>query len=70
MIMYSYLPILMVSDKTRFFLARIYTIYFDSGDVMLLANFGISTILSSAVMAAAWFYKSKPKYQKLVNKEK
>lgn len=40
-----------------FFLARIYTIYFDSADIMLLANFTISTFLSSLVFAAAWYYK-------------
>uniref|UniRef100_A0AAG5D735 Solute carrier family 66 member 3 n=1 Tax=Anopheles atroparvus TaxID=41427 RepID=A0AAG5D735_ANOAO len=39
---------------------RIYTILLDSGDKMLLANFGISTILSSSVLLAAWYYK-KPK---------
>lgn len=39
---------------------RIYTIMLDSGDKMLLANFGISTFLSSAVLLAAWYYK-KPK---------
>ncbi|XP_035793002.1 solute carrier family 66 member 3-like [Anopheles albimanus] len=39
---------------------RIYTIMLDSGDRMLLANFGVSTILSSSVLLAAWYYK-KPK---------
>ncbi|XP_058066651.1 solute carrier family 66 member 3 [Anopheles bellator] len=39
---------------------RIYTIMLDSGDKMLLSNFGISTFLSSAVLLAAWYYK-KPK---------
>nr|XP_049463300.1 solute carrier family 66 member 3 [Anopheles coluzzii] len=39
---------------------RIYTIMLDSGDKMLLANFGISTVLSSSVLLAAWYYK-KPK---------
>lgn len=32
----------------------------DSGDVMLLANFLVSTALSSLVLLAAWYYK-KPK---------
>lgn len=41
---------------------RIYTILLDSGDKMLLANFGISTILSSSVLLAAWYYK-KPKQE-------
>ncbi|XP_055531519.1 solute carrier family 66 member 3 [Wyeomyia smithii] len=41
---------------------RIYTILLDSGDRMLLANFGISTILSSSVLLAAWYYK-KPKQE-------
>ncbi|XP_055629665.1 solute carrier family 66 member 3 [Toxorhynchites rutilus septentrionalis] len=41
---------------------RIYTILLDSADKMLLANFGISTILSSSVFLAAWYYK-KPKQE-------
>lgn len=41
---------------------RIYTILLDSGDKMLLANFGISTVLSSSVFLAAWYYK-KPKQE-------
>ncbi|XP_055611372.1 solute carrier family 66 member 3 [Uranotaenia lowii] len=39
---------------------RIYTIMLDSADKMLLANFSISTLLSSSIFAAAWYYK-KPK---------
>jgi hypothetical protein len=39
---------------------RIYTIMLDSFDKMLLANFTVSTVLSSAVWFAAYFYK-KPK---------
>lgn len=41
---------------------RIYTILLDSADKMLLANFGISTILSASVLLAAWYYK-KPKQE-------
>ncbi|XP_065076022.1 solute carrier family 66 member 3-like [Ochlerotatus camptorhynchus] len=41
---------------------RIYTILLDSADKMLLANFGISTILSTSVLLAAWYYK-KPKQE-------
>ncbi|XP_058459487.1 solute carrier family 66 member 3 [Malaya genurostris] len=41
---------------------RIYTILLDSGDKMLLTNFGISTFLSSSVLLAAWYYK-KPKQE-------
>lgn len=41
---------------------RIYTILLDSGDKMLLANFGISTVLSTSVFLAAWYYK-KPKQE-------
>uniref|UniRef100_U5EXY8 Solute carrier family 66 member 3 n=1 Tax=Corethrella appendiculata TaxID=1370023 RepID=U5EXY8_9DIPT len=41
-------------------LTRIYTILIDSGDKVLLSNFAISTVLSSLVLFAAWFYK-KPK---------
>uniref|UniRef100_A0A336M2G6 CSON010806 protein n=1 Tax=Culicoides sonorensis TaxID=179676 RepID=A0A336M2G6_CULSO len=39
---------------------RIYTVMLDSGDVMLLTNFFVSTALSSMVLIAAWYYK-KPK---------
>lgn len=39
---------------------RIYTIFLDSADVMLLTNFIVSTVLSSAVYAAVLYYK-KPK---------
>ncbi|KAG5677825.1 hypothetical protein PVAND_007549 [Polypedilum vanderplanki] len=39
---------------------RIYTILLDSADIMLLANFIISTALSSAVLTAVIYYK-KPK---------
>lgn len=41
---------------------RIYTILLDSADRMLLANFGISTVLSTSVFLAAWYYK-KPKQE-------
>lgn len=43
-----------------FLLARIYTIYIDSADTMLLTNFIVSTFLSSMVYAAVLYYK-KPK---------
>lgn len=46
--------------KKNIFLARIYTIYIDSADVMLLTNFIVSTALSSAVLGAVMYYK-KPK---------
>lgn len=39
---------------------RIYTVSLDSADKMLLANFGISAILSGLVLTAAVWYK-KPK---------
>lgn len=38
-------------------LTRIYTIMLDSFDKMLLANFIISTLLSSAVYGVAFYYK-------------
>jgi len=41
-------------------LTRIYTIFIDSADIMLLTNFIVSTGLSSAVLAAVMYYK-KPK---------
>jgi len=40
-------------------LTRIYTVYFQSGDWILLSNFLISTFLSSSVFAAACVYKTK-----------
>ena len=43
--------------KSFIFVARIYTIMLDSGDVMLLTNFIVSTGLSSAVYAAVLYYK-------------
>lgn len=43
-------------------LTRVYTIYMDSADVTLLANFSISVLLSSSVMAAALYYRH-PKIQ-------
>lgn len=48
--------------RIRLFSARIYTVSVESGDSMLLANFTISFALSSAVLAAAYYYKhDKPK---------
>jgi hypothetical protein len=44
-------------------LTRIYTIFIDSADVMLLTNFIVSTLLSSAVWAAVLYYK-KPEQPK------
>lgn len=38
-------------------LARIYTIFLDSADVLLLLNFIISTVLSTAVYIAVLYYK-------------
>ncbi|KAH8302022.1 hypothetical protein KR044_001899 [Drosophila immigrans] len=42
-------------------MTRIYTVYVQSHDVMLLSNFLISTFLSSAVFLAACVYKKKTK---------
>ncbi|CAD7003896.1 PQ-loop repeat-containing protein 3 isoform X2 [Ceratitis capitata] len=42
-------------------MTRIYTVYVQSNDLMLLSNFLISTFLSSSVFAAACFYKKKVK---------
>ncbi|GLH14552.1 uncharacterized protein GBIM_18927, partial [Gryllus bimaculatus] len=38
-------------------MTRIYTIYMDSADVTLLANFTISTFLSTSIMLAAIYFK-------------
>ncbi|KAH8368862.1 PQ-loop repeat-containing protein 3 [Drosophila serrata] len=40
-------------------MTRIYTVFFQSHDWMLLSNFLISTFLSASVFAAACFYKKK-----------
>ncbi|XP_017135387.1 solute carrier family 66 member 3 [Drosophila miranda] len=42
-------------------MTRIYTVYVQSHDWMLLSNFLISTFLSASVFAAACFYKKKVK---------
>uniref|UniRef100_A0A1B0FDQ5 Solute carrier family 66 member 3 n=1 Tax=Glossina morsitans morsitans TaxID=37546 RepID=A0A1B0FDQ5_GLOMM len=42
-------------------MTRIYTVYVQSHDWMLLSNFIISTFLSSSVFTAAWVFKKKPK---------
>ncbi|XP_039964727.1 solute carrier family 66 member 3 [Bactrocera neohumeralis] len=42
-------------------LTRIYTVYVQSSDMMLLINFFISTFLSSSVFVAACIYKEKTK---------
>lgn len=39
-------------------LARIFTVFVDSGDVTLLLNFLISTLLSSSVLGTALYYQS------------
>lgn len=38
-------------------LSRIFTVYVDSGDLKLMANFFISTVLSIAVLVTALYYK-------------
>uniref|UniRef100_A0A2A4JKU5 Solute carrier family 66 member 3 n=1 Tax=Heliothis virescens TaxID=7102 RepID=A0A2A4JKU5_HELVI len=38
-------------------LARIYTVYIDSADFKLMVNFSISTLLSTAVLGTAMYYK-------------
>lgn len=52
-----------VFENNNFLAARIYTIFIDSADVMLLTNFIVSTLLSSAVWAAVLYYK-KPEQPK------
>ncbi|KAH8349554.1 hypothetical protein KR084_001427 [Drosophila pseudotakahashii] len=42
-------------------MTRIYTVFFQSHDWMLLSNFLISTFLSASVFGAACFYKKKAK---------
>ncbi|KAH8296580.1 hypothetical protein KR054_008297 [Drosophila jambulina] len=52
-------PITFDSHSDPFLTARIYTVFFQSHDWMLLSNFLISTFLSASVFAAACFYKKK-----------
>ncbi|XP_001603603.1 mannose-P-dolichol utilization defect 1 protein homolog [Nasonia vitripennis] len=55
-----------VSPKTWFIsaftnLTRVFTIWMDSADALLLGNFIISVALSSSIMFAALYYRSNPK---------
>lgn len=42
-------------------LTRVFTIWMDSADVLLLGNFIISVLLSSSIMFSALYYRSRPK---------
>ncbi|KAM0737040.1 Solute carrier family 66 member 3 [Formica fusca] len=41
-------------------LTRVFTIWLDSADVLLLGNFIISVLLSSSIMFSALYYRSRP----------
>lgn len=41
-------------------LTRVFTIWMDSADILLLGNFIISVILSSSIMFSAIYYRSRP----------
>ncbi|XP_070151892.1 solute carrier family 66 member 3 isoform X1 [Polyergus mexicanus] len=41
-------------------LTRVFTIWMDSADVLLLGNFIISVLLSSSIMFSALYYRSRP----------
>ncbi|CAL1686516.1 unnamed protein product [Lasius platythorax] len=41
-------------------LTRVFTIWVDSADVLLLGNFIISVLLSSSIMFSALYYRSRP----------
>lgn len=41
-------------------LTRVFTIWMDSADILLLGNFIISVLLSSSVMFSALYYRSRP----------
>lgn len=47
-----------ISAFTNF--TRIFTIWMDSADVLLLGNFIISVLLSSSIMFSALYYRSRP----------
>lgn len=40
--------------------ARVFTIWMDSADILLLGNFIISVLLSSSIMFSALYYRSRP----------
>lgn len=42
-------------------LTRVFTIWMDSADILLLGNFIISVLLSSSIMFSALYYRSRPK---------
>ncbi|EFN61066.1 PQ loop repeat-containing protein 3 [Camponotus floridanus] len=42
-------------------LTRVFTIWMDSADVLLLGNFILSVLLSSSIMFSALYYRSRPK---------
>ncbi|XP_011866467.1 PREDICTED: PQ-loop repeat-containing protein 3 [Vollenhovia emeryi] len=41
-------------------LTRVFTIWMDSADILLLGNFVISVLLSSSIMFSALYYRSRP----------
>ncbi|KAL6256524.1 hypothetical protein P5V15_012637 [Pogonomyrmex californicus] len=41
-------------------LTRVFTIWMDSADILLLTNFIISVLLSSSIMFSALYYRSRP----------
>ncbi|KAG5321039.1 PQLC3 protein, partial [Pseudoatta argentina] len=41
-------------------LTRVFTIWMDSADILLLGNFIISVLLSSSIMFSALYYRSRP----------
>ncbi|GAB1869934.1 Solute carrier family 66 member 3 [Camponotus japonicus] len=42
-------------------LTRVFTIWMDSADVLLLGNFILSVLLSSSIMFSALYYRNRPK---------
>ncbi|XP_059055309.1 solute carrier family 66 member 3-like [Achroia grisella] len=48
----------MISISSNF--ARIFTVYLDSADFKLMANFTISTLLSTGVLITALYYQNQP----------
>jgi len=46
-------------ELNNYVLARVFTIWMDSADILLLGNFIISVLLSSSIMFSALYYRSR-----------
>jgi len=48
------------NGTNTYILARVFTIWMDSADILLLGNFVISFLLSSSIMFSVLYYRSQP----------